>query len=486
MNRKYCIAALVILLAVSLSSPLLAGKTKRPHPSKLKYPPLELTTPEVEEIKLSNGLEGFLVEDHEIPIVNVYLLVKTYYPDRAKYGLNDMARWVIRNGGTEKWPGDKLNDELEFLAASIEMGPTRDGRRAAQLDNGNLNSTISLNCLKKDLKQVLGIFADLVMNPAFPEDKVEMKRKTMLEEIRRKNDEPNEIVRREFYKLICGDHPYGWEESKEGYETIARDDLVAFHQAYFHPNNAIIGVSGDVTMEEINAALEEAFAGWEPADVAIPELPKAPEPNGKTWNYAYKDISQAYMRIGHLGINANNPDRCAINIMNFILGGGSFTSWITERVRSDEGLAYSTGSRYNSDAWDKGAFFAYAQTKSDAYSRAMQLIFEQFERMRTEGPTEDEVRRAIDSYLNSQVFDYESKANVMNRLVRLTFEGRPLDTPELDMEAYSKLTVEDIKRVAMEYLHPDKMTVIVIGDAAQFDRPLSDFGDVNEIELEEE
>ena len=192
------------------------------------------------------------------------------------------------------------------------------------------------------------------------------------------------------------------------------------------------------------------------------------------------------MRIGHLGINANNPDRCAINIMNFILGGGSFTSWITERVRSDEGLAYSTGSRYNSDAWDKGAFFAYAQTKSDAYSRAMQLIFEQFERMRTEGPTEDEVRRAIDSYLNSQVFDYESKANVMNRLVRLTFEGRPLDTPELDMEAYSKLTVEDIKRVAMEYLHPDKMTVIVIGDAAQFDRPLSDFGDVNEIELEEE
>lgn len=486
MKRKYCIAALVILLAGSLSSPILAGKTKRPHPSKLKYPQLELKTPEVEEIKLTNGLEGFLVEDHEIPVVNVYLLVKTYYPDRVKYGLNEMARWVIRNGGTERWPGDKLNDELEFLAAYIEMGPAAGGGGAVRLDGGNLSTTISLNCLKKDLKQVLGIYADLVMNPAFPEDKVEMKRKTMLEEIRRKNDEPNEIVRREFYKLICGDHPYGWEGSKESYETITRDDLVSFHKMYFHPNNAIIGVSGDVTKEEITAALEEAFAGWEYAGIVIPEVPEIPEPAGKTWNYAYKDISQAYMRIGHLGIAASNPDRCAINIMNFILGGGSFTSWIVEEVRSDEGLAYSTGSRYNSDPWAKGAFFAYAQTRSDAYSRAMQLIFDQLERMRAEGPTEDEFKRAIDSYINAQVFDYESKADVMGRLVDLKFQGRPLDTPELDIATYGKLVVDDIRRVAKEYLHPDRMTVIVIGDAAQFDRPLSDFGEVNEIEIEEE
>ena len=485
MKRKYCIAALVFLLAVSLSSPLLAGKTKRPHPSKLKYPQLELKTPEVEEIKLANGLEGFLVEDHEIPVVNVYLLVKTYYPDRAKYGLNEMARWVIRNGGTERWPGDKLNDELEFLAAYIEMGPSTGGRGSGGLDGGNLSTTVSLNCLKKDLKQVLDIYADLVMNPAFPDDKVEMKRKTMLEEIRRKNDEPKEIVRREFYKVICGDHPYGWEGSKGSYEAITRDDLVSFHEMYFHPNNAIIGVSGDVTKEEITAALEEVFAGWEPADVAIPKVPEIEEPTGKTWNYAYKEISQAYMRIGHLGIAAGNPDRCAINIMNFILGGGSFTSWIVEEVRNDEGLAYSTGSRYNADPWAKGAFYAYAQTRSDAYSRAMQLIFEQFERMRAKGPTEDEVKRAVDSYLNAQVFDYESRSDVMERLVDLTFQGRPLDTPELDIATYGKLTVDDIKRVAMEYLHPDRMAVIVIGDAAQFDRPLSDFGAVNEIKLEE-
>jgi zinc protease len=474
MMRKFCIAMLAAVLAVSLSSPLFAGKTKRPHPSKLKYDPLELTTPSYEDVELANGMTGFFVEDHEIPIVNIQVLVKTYFPVEEKYGLNEMAQWVIRNGGTEKWPSDKLNDELEFLAACIEVR------------GGDLSTVVSMNCLKKDLPQVLSIFADLVMNPAFPEEKVEMKRKTMLEELRRKNDEPTDIVRREFNKIIFSGHPYGWEGTKAGYESITRDDLIAFHGTYFHPNNSIIGIHGDVEKAEIISALDEVFAGWERADVTIPAVPALAEEMKPSWNYAYKDINQAYIRIGHLGINANNPDRCAITIMNHILGGGSFTSWITERVRSDEGLAYSTGSRFNSDAWAKSNFFAYAQTKLEACSRAIQLIFEQFERMRTEGPTEVEFTQAVDSYLNSQVFDYEDKARVMGRLVQLRFEGRPLDTPEKDMETYAKLTVEDIKRVAKQYLHPDNMTVVVIGDAAKFDRPLSDFGPVNEIKLEKE
>ncbi len=485
MKRKFCIAMLAVVLAVSLSSPLFAGKTKRPHPSKLKYDPLELTTPSYEDIELANGMAGFFVEDHEIPVVNITLIVKTYFPDQSKYGLNEIAWWVMRNGGSESWPSDKLNEELEFLAAYIEIGSGGGRSGTVRTDKGNLGMSISLNCLKKDLPRVLEIYADLIMNPAFPEEKVEMKRKTMLEELRRKNDEPREIVRREFYKVIYEGHPYQWEGTAEGYESIVRDDLVAFHKTYFHPNNAIIGVSGDVTKDEIVEALEKAFAGWEPADVAIPGVPPLPEKVEPSWNYAYKEINQAYIRIGHVGISANNPDRCAITIMNHILGGGSFTSWITERVRNDEGLAYSTGSRYNADPWVEGAFFAYAQTKLEACSRAMQLIFEQFERMRTEGPTEEEFRKAVDSYLNSQVFDYESKSDVMARLVQLRFQGRPLDSPEKDMETYATLTVEDIKRAAEQYLHPDKMTVIVIGDAEKFDRPLSDFGTVNEIRLEE-
>jgi len=474
MKRKYGIVMLAVVLAISFASPLTAGKVKRPHPSKLKYSPLEIKTPEYVELSLVNGLGGFLIEDHEIPVVDVVLIVGCYYPDQEKYGLNNMAGWVMRNGGTETWPSDRLNDELEFLAASIEIY------------GGNLSTTVYFNCMKKDLSRVLEIFADLVMNPAFPEDKVELKRKTMLEDIRRKNDQPRAISRREYFKLIYKDHPYGWENTTSSVNAITRGDLITFHQRYFHPSNAIIGVSGDVTEDEIVAALNKVLGDWEPADVVIPEVPEITHEPGENYNYAYKDINQAYIMIGHLGINHRNPDRCAINIMNFVLGGGSFTSWITERVRSDEGLAYSTGSRFTADVYAKGAFYAYAQTNNDEYSRALRLIIEQVERMRSDGPTDEEVRKAVDSYLNSHVFEYESKSQVVRRLATLRFQGLPLDTPEKDMETYAGLTIEDIKRVAQEYLHPDKFTVFVVGDAEKFDRPLTDFGEVNVIELTEE
>ena len=197
------------------------------------------------------------------------------------------------------------------------------------------------------------------------------------------------------------------------------------------------------------------------------------------------DISQAYMMLGHLTINANSEDRPALNVMNFILGGGSFTSWIVTEVREKKGLAYSSGSRYGSDAFTLGAFYAYAQTKGEEYSRAMQLMIEQIEKMRTEGPTDEEFRKAIDSYVNSQVFDYDSKSGMVRRLVRLKFEGRPLDTPEKDMAAYAGMSLEDVRAVAGKYLHPDKLTVFVVGDEATFDRPLSEFGEVNVIDIEE-
>ncbi len=472
MRSKALIVVLAAVLAVSFAS--LAEAGKRPHPSKLVYAPLSVKTPETVEIALSNGLAGFFVEDHEIPVVSGVLLVKTYFADRGVCGLDEMARWVMRNGGSAAWPADKLNDELEFLAAFVEV-------RGAPL-----NTQISFTCMKKDLPRVLGIFADLVMNPAFPEDKIEMKRKTLLEEIRRKNDEPNAVSRREFAKLVYGEHPYGWEYGTASVNAISRADLVKFHETYFHPANAIIGVSGDVTREEIVAALETAFAGWAGANVSIPGVPDVAATPASSVNYAYMDINQAYVTLGHEGINAKNPDRCAVNIMNFVLGGGSFTSWITEKVRSDEGLAYHAGSRYSADAFAKGTFAASAQTKGDACSRATRIMIDLMKRMREQGPSEDEVEKAVDFYVNGQVFDYESKVQVMMRLVTLRFEGRPLDTPKLDLDTYAKLTAADIKAAAEKYLAPDRLTMLFVGNAELFDRPLSDFGAVNVIELEQQ
>ncbi|HMA77079.1 MAG TPA: pitrilysin family protein [Candidatus Krumholzibacteriaceae bacterium] len=473
MKIRLFVLLLAGLMAVSCGKHRAGVSVERTHPSNLEYPKLKVETPEYTQVKLDNGIEGFFIEDHEVPVVNITMLVKTYYPDKNRLGRNEMANWVMRNGGTEKWPSDKLNDELEFLAARINF------------NGGGLSTRISLNCLKKDLPRVLGIYADLIMNPVFPEEKIEMKRKTMLEELRRKNDKPMNIARREYRKLVYKGHPYGWSRTEEACNSIAREDLVKFHEKYFHPGNTIIGISGDVTESEITDLLVENFSGWERKDVEIEDFPRVQIDEKENYNYVYKgDMNQAYIMIGHLGIRNDNPDRCAINIMNYILGGGSFASWITEEVRVKRGLAYSAGSSFRPGNFAKGTFTAYSQTKAGEYSRTINLIYDQIERMRTEGPTQQEFDKAVDSFLNSHVFDYESKEAIVRRLVELQFQGRPLDTPEKDMEKYASLTIDEVIRAAGKYLRPEDFTVLVVGDKEKFDKPLSTFGEVNEIEIE--
>ena len=473
MKRGILLLLAVSLLVFSCSSHRAGVSVERPHPRGLKYPDLKMTMPEYQEFTMDNGMEVFFIEDHEIPIVNITMLVKTYYPAREKLGRNDMAAWVMRNGGSETWPSDKLNDELEFRAAHINF------------QGQALSTTVSLNCLKKDLPVILEIYADLIMNPVFPDEKIEMKRKTMLEELRRKNDNPRNIAGREYGKLIYRGHPYGWEPTEENYESIARDDLVEFHKSYFHPGNTIVGISGDVTREEITGLMQDKFSGWGELEVVVEEVPPVDITETKNFNYAEKkDMNQAYIMMGHLGIRKDHPDRCAINIMNYILGGGSFASWITEEVRVKKGLAYSAGSYVNHGAFARGTYTAYAQTKAEEYHRSVKIIMEQIEKMKTEGPTREEFERAIDSYLNSQVFDYESKEQIVRRLIRLKFEGRPLNTPEMDMEMYSSLTMEDIRDAARKFLRPEDITVLIVGNREKFTEPLSNYGEVNEIKLD--
>jgi zinc protease len=491
MRNRLALAAVLGLAALAVAWPQAAGAK---NPRDLTFPTITVEAPAYQEIALSNGMTGFFLEDHEIPIVEISLLVSTSRAPREKTGLGDLATWCIRNGGTTAWPADRINEELEFVAAQIEFGGG--GRRGGSMrtsplvaptgsPGGGQSVSVRLNCLTKDLDLCLTILGDLLQNPAFPENSIELRKGMMLENIRRENDEPRGVAFREIRKILYGDHPMAWRATEETVNAISRNDLVAYHRAFFRPNNVLVGVSGDVTKDEIVAALEKAFGGWEAAPVTIEPEPDLALSFTPSVSYVRKDINQAVICMGHLGLNRHDENRPAVTLMNYILGGGSFSSRIMQRVRSDEGLAYDASSYYGDDPWTYGTFMATSQTKNDAVGRAATLMIDIIKEMRDRGPTAEELATARDAYLNAQAFEYESKARVVQQLVRLKWEGMPLDTPKRDVEAIEKLTLDDLKRAAAEYLHPDGMAILFVGDESKFDMPLSTFGEVRTIELPE-
>lgn len=471
-NRRRAGGGIWTFVLVSAMVMFVAATSAARLPKSLKFDEIKYETPNVDEIEFPNGLHGYFLEDHEIPVINIVIMFKATYPEESKTGLNSLAGWAIRNGGSSGFSKETIDDELEFVGASIETNA------------GALTGTISANFLTKDTDMVVEILIDLIVNPAFQEDKIELKKKSMIESIRRKADDPGALGRREYAKIVYRNHPAGREATVETVSGLTRDDAIEFHRKYVRPNNAVIGITGDLNKDEALEMLADLSATWEAGgeDPVVPPMDFELTPSV---NYIYKDVSQAYIFAGHMGLNSANEDRPLVGIMNYILGGGSFTSWITQRIRSDEGLAYSARSSYGASPWGYGLFTGSCQTRSDAAMRALGLLIEQIDKMNTEGPSAVEVANAKDAVINQHVFEYESRAGIVNRMVWFDIAGLPLDTLERELAVYQAAEQEDVRRAGSMYLHPGSLTILVVGNAELFDRPLSDFGEVNVIEIEE-
>jgi predicted Zn-dependent peptidase len=467
--RRLAVELTLGVLLVTLSY---AGEALPKHPRELKAAPLKFTKPNLEELQLSCGLTGFLMEDHEIPVVSIQLRLPISFAPKEKTGLTELVGWALRNGGSTRISADSLNSELEFRAASIETWAEADW------------IAINLNCLTKDLDRTLALASDLIQHPAFPESKIALKKKTMAEEVRRENDEPRTVNRREFRKVLFGDYPTTWEPTLKTIEALTREDAVNFYKTYGIPKGGLIGVSGDVKKDVVVKKLNAAFQSWKGGPTSIPPYPGMPETIPASVNLAQKDINQAYIMIGHPGISEQNPDRPAVTLMNYVLGGGSFKSWIVEKIRVEQGLAYSAGSRYGTAPRGVGAFSASCQTKAEAMSRSINTLKGLIQKMQQEGPSPEELERARQALLNVYVFSYENPAAIVGQALYLKFYGLPLEETERDLEIYKNLTLEDVKQAARKYLHPEKMAIVVVGDPAKFDKPLSTWGKVNEISLE--
>jgi predicted Zn-dependent peptidase len=464
---------------------MLAASEEIPdHPEKLTYKPITFNPPKPADyrVELSNGMVVYIAEDHMLPTLDIEAIIRTgsLYDPADKVGLASMTGSVMRSGGTNSLTGDDLDERLAFLGGSIST--------SIRTTSGNAD----LSVLIKDVDEGLKLFADVLMNPAFSEDRIRLYKDQQIAEIKSRNDSPRSVLGREFNKLLYGDHPLVWEETKASIEGITQKDLLVFHEKYFAPNNMILAVAGDFDRDEMLKKIEQAFDGWPQKEVQLPRIPDVVVKNRPGVFMVQKEINQGYVNVGHFGIKDTNPDRYAISVMNFIVGGGSFTSRITTKVRSDEGLAYNTGCRFSTRHLFPGTFTGYVQTKSATVHYAISLILAELNRIREEPVADEEMDTAKSYFLDSFPNRFSSASRTMGEFARLEYDGFPLDHLEIYRGKIEAVTKEDVLRVAKKYIKPEEMSVFVVGDIepckAGYDKhpgTLDQLGAITVIELKD-
>ena len=458
---------------VSKEAPQQAEKLKS-QLDEIKIPPLPPFNPQQpKRIELPNHMVIFLQEDHELPLVGGTMRIRggSIYEPTEKTGLAEIYGVVWRTGGTKTRTGDQLDDFLEARAAKLETTANDD------------STVISFDCLKGDFSDVFTAFNELLRQPEFRQDKIELVQRQLFGLISRRNDDVDEIASREAEKLAFGkDNPYARQEEYATIAAITRQDLIDWHQKYVHPANIIFGIYGDFDAAAMEQLIRKTFADW-PAG-ARAEEPKVQFTAAKPGLYFVnkEDVDQSSIQMVGLGVTRRDPDYYPVVVMNEILGGG-FASRLFVNLRSKLGLAYSVGGGIGS-AWDhKGMDNFSAATKSASTKEMIEGLRRELNNLLVNPPTPVEMKRAKDSILNSFVFNFDSKEKVLSEKMRYEFYGYPLDFLERYRSEIEKVTVDDVNRVAKKYIHPEQYPTLVVGNSSQLDTQLTSLGAVTNVDI---
>ncbi len=472
MVRSFLLAFLVLAAASLAGTAPAQDEDLYKHPRDMKFPPLSFTPPQVGRAFLSNGMTVFLLEDPELPLINLSILIRTgsIHDPADQAGLAKLTAAVLRNGGTDEQSPQEINESLESMAAHLEFGMNRE------------SGTGSLSVQKKDFSKALAIFSRLLKRPAFRSEQLDLAKKQEIEAIRRSDDDPEEIVYREFRRALYAGNPRGRVPTLESIGKIQRSDLLAFHRQFFRPNQIFLGVSGDFQKEGMIAELEKAFQDWERSSLEIPFVPSPIPSDSRAVCYVPKDLPQSTILLGHLSIPLDHPDHLSLKVANFILGGGGFNSRLTQEIRSNQGLSYGVGSFYQGRV-GYGVFGAFCQTKSASTHRAISLLYEIIEGMKKKKPNLEEMEWAKETLTNQFIFSFASSASLVSQKMQLAYDGQPEDYLEKYPQRLAAITLEDLDRAVEKHLHPESALLVVVGKEEDFDGPLSSFGTVKRIDL---
>jgi len=448
--------------------------------TKLNYPDLrDFEVPEPERVELDNGMTIFLLEDHELPQVNTaaQIGVGSVYEPAEKRGLASITGMVMRTGGTESIAPDSLNTILENIGATVETSI------------GETSGSAYMSTLSDHVDTVLPVFAEVLRHPAFADDRLQQAKSRTKSGISRRNDDAGSIVEREFDKILYSDDsPYARTPELYTVDRVQRQDLVDFHDQYFHPNNVILSVWGDFEAGRMKQKLREQFGDWEaPADFEPPTPPEPDAERAHTVNFIQKsDVNQSKIRMGHPGeITRRSDDYASVQMMNEVLSGG-FSGRLFQEVRKEKGLAYSVDGAYTAGYNRPGRFYAGVASQSASTVEATNAVMTEVERMREEPPTQDELGLAKDSYLNSFVFNFNSEREILSRRATYEYYDYPDDFLQRTQDAIEEVTPDDVLAAAQQYLHPAESHILIVGNGKQFSQdlsPLSQDGTVDTLDI---
>jgi len=404
-------------------------------------------------IETDNGMTVYALEQNSLPIVTIQVLIKagSVLDPTGKAGLANMVLALLEEG-TESQTAMEISKATDFIGATLRTRTSQD------------YVILQLRLLKKDINSGLSLLSDILINPLFTSEEIGRIQKKITGTILSQQDQPEAIARLAFQEIVYGNHSYrspviGY---KQTVASITQTDLVAFHQIYYRPNNTIIAIVGDISKTETTALIEEYFGNWEEQELTLPALESAKPVEQTQLRKIEKDLSQATVILGHIGIERSNPDFYAIRVMNYILGGGGFASRMMRDVRDNKGLVYSIYS-YFSARQHPGAFAVSFKTKSSSVNEAIEAVLKEINQIRDLGVTEEELSEAK-AYL-SGVFPLkiDTGKKLAALLAEIAFHDLNLNYFESYQKKIMDVTREDIFRVAIKYLHPNRYAIVVVG-----------------------
>ncbi len=480
-TRIIAVLTSVLLLSASLFGQATASPSSKPQTGKSAgvtrgvaktykqipkrpLPPFKPQQPV--RIQLSNGMVIFLQEDHELPFIDGTMRIRggSREAPAEKAGMMGIYSQTWRTGGTKAKTGDELDEYLEGRAAGVEAG--------AGIDS----TSLSFSLLKKDFDDVFAVYLSVLREPEFRQEKIDLAKRNAKTLISRRNDDIGGIAGREAGKLAYGsDSPYARQTEYWTLDAITRDDLLAWHKRHVHPNNIIVGITGDFDPKQMEARLRKEFESWPKGPAAEKLNVTFRDPKPGISFIEKEDVNQSSIQLVTLGLKRDNPDYYAVQVMNELFGQSS-ASRLFVNIRTRKGLAYSVGGGIGANYDYPGVFRLAMGTKSEQTVDAINALYAEIDNLSKNPGTATEVQKAKDNILNSFIFNFDSKDKVLREKMGYEFYGYPQDFLDRFRTEIEKVMPADVARVVKKYVDRNKFAVLVVGKSADFGKPLSGLG----------